>query len=65
MGYMELHGLSFVLCIGMGMAANIDGVCLMKMASRRKVDRIRMTRKILEASERSYGGPKRKDQRTV
>jgi hypothetical protein len=46
MGWMELHGLSFVLCIGMGMAANINGVCLMKMASRGKVDQIRMTRKI-------------------
>jgi hypothetical protein len=37
---MELHGLSFVLCIGMGMAANIDGVCLMKMARRRTGNRI-------------------------
>jgi len=33
-----LHGIawfSFELCVGMGMVASIDGVCLMKMARRR------------------------------
>jgi len=38
-----LHGIawfSFELCVGMGMAASIDGVCLMKMARRRTGNRI-------------------------
>jgi hypothetical protein len=48
---MELHGFSFELCIGMGMAACIDEgrwrrEDRIKMASRRREDRIRMTRKI-------------------
>jgi hypothetical protein len=38
-----LHGIawfSFELCVGMGMAASIDGVCLMKMARQQTGNRI-------------------------
>ncbi len=46
-GCMELHGFSFELCVGMGMAACIDEVRLMRMASRRTENRMGMTLKIL------------------